>query len=322
MRMPTGSEIDRRSAVAKWMVPFLFLLAITLLILVLSPQPANAALRPEVGRIEITNKAGDTGHTLTIKFIKDKKVLFTIKIKIPAKETPSRQAVRIASILKKRKLPDGTENPFNKAGFKIKRVANKGIVIITHKKKDQVDKIEPTAPAGTSSEYKGDVVSLSQSGENGATAVCVLPAGRVVPGVSTQCSIFRTNSEIDFVEDGATGVDLLDGIVVTGFSLVGPEQIDVVVTPDADHPENHVVGAVTTPSDVPGEADEIVTLFRVLVSVSPVGGITELFVGDSDAPSASAGSSGDATLPIAAAAGGLLVALAGGGLFVRRRLVR
>jgi len=58
----------------------------------------------------------------------------------------------------------------------------------------------------------------------------------------------------------------------------------------------------------------------VLVSTTPIGGTTELLVGDSDASSENAGSTGDSTLPIAVAAGGLLIALAGGGLFMRRRL--
>ncbi|MCH7787832.1 MAG: hypothetical protein IH940_00145 [Acidobacteria bacterium] len=59
----------------------------------------------------------------------------------------------------------------------------------------------------------------------------------------------------------------------------------------------------------------------VLISI---GGTTELLVSGSDAPSESgiAGWPGDSTLPIAAAAGGVLVALAGAGLFMRRRLVR
>ncbi len=57
------------------------------------------------------------------------------------------------------------------------------------------------------------------------------------------------------------------------------------------------------------------------IDPGPVGGTTELLVGDSDAPAESAGSSGDSTLPVAAAAGGLLIALAGGGWFIRRRLV-
>lgn len=53
-----------------------------------------------------------------------------------------------------------------------------------------------------------------------------------------------------------------------------------------------------------------------------VGGTTELLVDDSAAPAESAGSTGDSTLPVAAAAGAVLVALAGAGLYVRRRLVR
>ena len=56
--------------------------------------------------------------------------------------------------------------------------------------------------------------------------------------------------------------------------------------------------------------------------VTKVGGTTDLLVDDSTAPAESAGSPGNATLPIAAAAGGLLFALAGGGLYLRRRLVR
>jgi len=55
--------------------------------------------------------------------------------------------------------------------------------------------------------------------------------------------------------------------------------------------------------------------------ISPVGGTTELLTDDSATPAESAGSSGDSTLPIAATAG-LLFALAGGGLLVRRRLGR
>ena len=53
----------------------------------------------------------------------------------------------------------------------------------------------------------------------------------------------------------------------------------------------------------------------------PVGGTTELLTDDSAAPAESTGSTGDYTLPIAAAAGGLLIALAGGGLYLRRRIV-
>lgn len=56
--------------------------------------------------------------------------------------------------------------------------------------------------------------------------------------------------------------------------------------------------------------------------VTKVGGTAELLVGDSAAPAESAGSTGNSTLPIAAAAGAVLVALAGTGLYVRRRLVR
>ncbi len=53
-----------------------------------------------------------------------------------------------------------------------------------------------------------------------------------------------------------------------------------------------------------------------------IGGTTELLVGDPAARAEGSASTGDSTLPIAAATGGLLVALAGAGLFVRRRLVR
>ena len=56
--------------------------------------------------------------------------------------------------------------------------------------------------------------------------------------------------------------------------------------------------------------------------VTKVGDTTHLLVDDSAAPAESAGSPGDSTLPIAATAGGLLVALAGGGLYLRRRLMR
>jgi len=52
-----------------------------------------------------------------------------------------------------------------------------------------------------------------------------------------------------------------------------------------------------------------------------IGGTTELLVGDS-ARAEGSGAAGDSRLPIAAATGGLLLALAGAGLFVRRRLVR
>jgi hypothetical protein len=55
----------------------------------------------------------------------------------------------------------------------------------------------------------------------------------------------------------------------------------------------------------------------------PVGGTTELLVGASDDPtsvSEGSGSAGGTTLPITAAAGGALVALAAGGWYVRRRL--
>ena len=56
--------------------------------------------------------------------------------------------------------------------------------------------------------------------------------------------------------------------------------------------------------------------------VTKVGGTTDLIVDDSAAPaSESTGPTADVTLPIAAAAGGLLLALAGGGLYLRRRLV-
>lgn len=59
-----------------------------------------------------------------------------------------------------------------------------------------------------------------------------------------------------------------------------------------------------------------------LASPVPIGGTTELLVNDSAAPSESAGSTGYLTLPIAASAAGVLIALAGGGLYLRRRLVR
>ena len=59
---------------------------------------------------------------------------------------------------------------------------------------------------------------------------------------------------------------------------------------------------------------------HAVVPSSIVGGTAEILVGDSAAPAESAGSAGDSTLPIAAAAGGLLIAMAGGGLYLRRRL--
>ena len=68
-------------------------------------------------------------------------------------------------------------------------------------------------------------------------------------------------------------------------------------------------------------AHEIEILQQHVEGIS-VGGTTELLVDDSAAPAESAGSPGNATLPIAVAAGGLLLALAGGGLYLRRRLVR
>ena len=58
------------------------------------------------------------------------------------------------------------------------------------------------------------------------------------------------------------------------------------------------------------------------VTCKPVGGTTELLVDDSAARAESADSFSNSTLPIAAAAGGVLIALAGGGLYIRRRLVR
>ena len=58
------------------------------------------------------------------------------------------------------------------------------------------------------------------------------------------------------------------------------------------------------------------------VAPIPGGGTAELRVDDSAAPADGSGSSGGSTLPLAAAAGGILFALAGGGLYFRRRIVR
>lgn len=76
-----------------------------------------------------------------------------------------------------------------------------------------------------------------------------------------------------------------------------------------------------------GDGEIEITALRVVIQADsiaqlPVGGTTELLVSGSDSPSENTGSSSDSMLPVAAAAGGLLIALASAGLFMRRRLVR